>query len=537
MLLSFVFLPGAWLDYQYGKWVALYIVSFSALAFFLFQKPVLPVLRRWEVITLLVIGVLMLGHLFWFRPSGYEFSLLDRLSFFVLALSAWRGFSSGSLRWRDFWWPLALALAGVSVYGLWQVASIGFPGEMPYTKMGSTFGHANNSAQFVGISLLLWWAIPRRKNRVELPVLVLVSAVSLSYLVLSRGRSALLAFALGLGLMIFLRLKAEKRLSFRFFRPALTALTIALISFVGLQLVKGKSLTEVATFSIFAEKPSIHSYRADVWKQTVKMIQAHPLGVGLDRFAFEFLPFHKEGTTISYTHLAVSPHNEFLRFLAEEGIPLALLYLAFWVYLIWRWWRAGAAHKEILLPAGLFFLSEMATQFPWQNSYPFFLGAVFTGAMATGLGKQEFPTPAWARASSAVLLVFVAFLTLKAVVSRSFETSQDPFWAKTSCRAVPSNWQACLNYTRLLLARGEATAARREVETLLELEPWNYAAIRHLAVIAARQGDQLEACFHTWRYDDLFHGSSDLKVPFTQNCPAKWREYFKRKRPSKYYRR
>jgi O-antigen ligase len=534
VVIALGFLPGAWLKFQYGKWVGVYFFALFALGPLLFWRPVFPALPKREGFALLALAALFGLHLFWFRPSGYEFSLLDRLSFLVLVLFSWRGFATGALEWRDFFWPLGAALGLVSAYGLWQVAQIGFPGQLPFTQLGSTFGYTNNAAQFLGLTLLLWWCVPRNREWPERLFFFLVSLASLSYLVLSRGRSALLAFGLGLLVLGLLRFRPSRRTMVM----PLALGSAALVALVGFQFAKGKSWAEVASFAIFAEKAPMVHYRADVWQQTLKMIVAKPLGVGVDRYAFEFLPFHRQGTTLSYTHLASTPHNEFLRYLAEDGIPLALLLFAAWGFFFWAWWRAGAVHAGVVGPALAFFLAEMLVQFPWQNPYPFSVGALLTGAMLSGFRKPFEPAGSALRTSLAAAAVFLfAVLVGRATVSRALETSADPFWAKVSCRAVPSNWQSCLNYSRLILSRGEVSAARVEVEAELAREPWNYAAIRHLGVIANRQGDLLESCFLTWKYDDLFHGKSDLSAAYEKNCPKKFRDYFKARRPEKYYRR
>lgn len=528
LLLTFFFLPGTWLPFQNGKWLLVYALAAGCLALLLFQRPVFPEMKRWQVAGLLGLGSLTLLHLFWFRPRGYEFSLLDRLSFFALAVGAWRGFSSGALRWRDFWWPMGAALGLVAIFGLWQITQFGFAADMPYLQVGSFFGHANNAAQFLGLTLLLWWAIPRPQNRWAAATLAAVSAVSLAYLLFSRGRSALIAFALGLLVFGFFQLRARKKITYFF--PAAAILLAGGVVFAGILGLQGKG------FSLSAGKGPLVHYRADVWAQTLKMVKANPLGVGVDRFAFEFLPFHRQGDTISYTHLAFTPHNEFLRYLAEDG-ALALLFLAGWMIFLWLWWKSGAVHKQIILPAGMFFLAEMLVQFPWQNPYPFFVGALLAGAMASGIWERRaMAAHLWAKATSAVAVAVFLGLVGQAVISRSLEKTADVFWAKVSCRASPANWNSCLNYARLLLEKGDAAPARREIEALLELEPWNFAAIRHLGVVAARQGDNLEACFLTWKYNDLF-GKTDLSENYEKNCPEKWRKYFDRKRPEKYYRR
>jgi O-antigen ligase len=536
--LAWMHLPGAWMEYHQGKWVGFYWLALAALTFFLLSRPVFPEMKRWEGFSLLAIAAGMLAHLFWFHPSGYEFSLLDRAGFFVILLSSWRGFASGAVRWKDFWWPLAVMLLVVCGYGVYQLIRVGFPGAMPYNELGSTFGYANNAAQAVGLSLLVWWGIPRRQSPLAAAVLYGVSALSLTYLVFSRGRSALLAFGLGALVFGFLKLRQAGGGSLRKVGVGAAVVAVVLSLFGGVQIARGKSVAEVLSLSIFREKSPMMAYRLDVWQQTVRMIQEHPLGVGVDRFTFQFVPYHRQGSTISFHSATDSPHNEFLRYLAEDGIPLSLLFALVLAIFLLRWWKSGALHRELLLPAFAFLLGEMLVQFPWQNTFPTYFGAVIFGSMAAGIWERKaFPRHAWAKAVSVLLVFLFAFTAGKATVSRLTEKSQDEFWAKASCRTVSSNWRACLNYSRVLLRKGESGGARKELERMLEKDPWNYAAIRHLGVVAQRQGDRLEACFLTWKYDDIFLGKSDLNAAYVQNCPARWRSYFDRKRPKKYYRR
>jgi O-antigen ligase len=527
LVVAWAFVPGLWLEFNSGKWLAVYLLSLVCLGIFLFRSPVLPAFRKGEAWGLGVLYALLLAHLFWFQPSGFEFSLLDRLSFLVLLFFSWRAFS-GELRWEDFRWPLGIALLGTSLLGLWQVAKVGFPAEMPFTAIGSTFGYSNNSAQFLGIGLLLWWQVGERKKR---PFIFYgLSVLALSYLVLSRGRSALIATALGF-LVVFLRKGGRKNLL-----PLLGVLAGAFVLFAGLQLAKGKSFGDVATFSLLSQKSSMTTYRLDVWRQTLKMIAAHPLGVGVDRFGFEFIPFHRQGTTLSYTHMAISPHNEFLRYPAEDGLPLSLLFVLAYAWFFWRWWKRGALHKELVLPLGAFYLVQMAVQFPWQTPFTVFTGAVLFGSMAAGIWpRRPLPQHGWSYGVFALVFLAATALTAEAVTARLLEKSSSVSAAGLSCRLVPSNWYACLDYARQLLAQGDAEKARQVAQAVWDRDPWNYAAIRHLGVIALRKGNLLEGCFLTWKYDDIFHGQSDLHQQYVKNCPAKWRDYFNRKHPQKYY--
>jgi hypothetical protein len=256
----------------------------------------------------------------------------------------------------------------------------------------------------------------------------------------------------------------------------------------------------------------------------------------VDRFDFTFPTFsRKPGGDAA---LLSSPGNEFLRWAAEDGLPLTVLFLLAFGYFLFQWRKKGRPEKEVFFPVALFFLLEMFVAAPWQNPLAIGVGAIVIGAMGAGIWKRRMlPAHAGTRALLLVSWIFLLICLGRVVVSRAFEKSNDVFRAQVACRAISSNWRACLNYSNLLLGQGETTEARREAERVLEAEPWNFVAIRHLGHIALRQGDRLEACFLTWKYDDLFSGQSALTEQYTKNCPAKWRDYFARKRPKKYYRR
>lgn len=529
--LCLVSLPYAWIPSHSGKWVLYYVLALVGLGFTLLRSE-FPRLQSKEVWAFSALAAAILGHMLWFRPSGYEFGLADRLGFLWMVLWAWRLFSHG-LPWEAFRWPLASSLLAVSSYGLYQILELGFTGSMPYTQIASTLGHTNTAAQFVGLAMLLLLSLPMPKKHRWL--LAFVAVESFAYLFLSRGRSALLAFALAGAVLLFTRFRPL----FRDKKKITAAGAVALASLallVGIQLAKGKTVDEILRFSLFAEKSSAVEYRADVWKQTVKMIKAHPFGVGVDRFSFEFLPFHKKGHTISYNQIATSPHNEFLRYLSEDGIPLSLLIFGFylWIFALWR--KKGWPHLSVLRAPLLFLLVEMAFQFPFHLTLPNYFLAIFMGCILSTIWDSQKVLPGSVqKVAYTILFLGVLALTIRVVGSRFLEKSKDPEWASVGCKLVPTNWNSCLNHSRNLMRDGRNSEARVELEKLLQLEPRNYASFRHLAIVAQRQGDPLEACFYLWKYVDTFNGVCDLTEAYEKNCPYKWRDYFRRKRPSKYY--
>ncbi len=527
LILALIWLPGAWMPYQSGKWLGVAFLAFVSFAAWAFRREiVVPNFQRWETFGLGILFLSILTSMFWFHGWYVDLSLIDRWSFFLLVFFAWLSFRAG-LQWKDFFSPLVAAVIIVSIYGLYQLVEVGFPGEMPYTKVGSFFGHSNNAAQFVGMGILLLWACAEGRKYPAIASTVL----GLAYLYLSRGRSALLAFGLASGVAILIH---RKKVPWKV--VALGGIVFAVLA-IGIQVGKGFSFTDIVQAKIFQEKPSMVTYRADVWKQTLEMIRVRPFGVGVDKFAYRFVPFHQKGKTVSVDHIALSPHNEFLRYPAEDGIPLSILFFAITVYLIHRWVRSTPAdERRPFYPFFVFFVFEAFFQFPFQNPLPAYFTAIFVGwilyrSWETRVVAQRIPV-----APIFVLVFFVLFS--KVAVSRKFETSGSAAWAQISCSWVPSNWQACLNYSRLLMNNpAQLSDARKVIEGVLERDPANFTATRHLAVVAFRQGRLLEGCFHSWSYDYVFGGVSDIRTSYQQNCPKKFRDYFDRKKPTRYYHR
>jgi hypothetical protein len=525
---------GAWLAFSQGKWLAVHFTALLVCGLALIRGPLLPRLKLWEAVALGLVYTGMLAQLFYHSPAGFEFTLVDRWSFLFVMIGAWGSFQKGILRWDDFWWPLATLVGVVSLIGLYQMWKVGFPGEMPYLVVGSTFGHANNTAQALGLALLLWWSLNRPRLKAALWVQPIVSGIALTYFFFLRGRSTLMGLALALLLLAVLRFRKEGQVFFR--RPGIFAAgVLVLVLFGGLQLAKGKSVSDLVHLRILSEKSSMVLWRSDVWTQTVKMIQANPWGVGPDRFTFAFVPFHAAGNTFTENGVADTPHNEVLRYLAEDGMLLAPLYLLVILYLFIRWLQKKQ-DWQIILPALLFLSVETVTQFPFNNPFPSFLFALMLGYMGSLVWEKNLRLKnknLVRGVVAAVLLVQVLFCT-KVAIARSFEHGPNYELSSLSCRMVPLNWHSCLTKARDELEAGKLQQARETAEEIFFDDPWNFTAMRYLSLVAFRQGDPLEACFFLYRYDHLYKDHSSIHANLIANCRPKWLNYFQRKQPHFY---
>lgn len=522
--------PGAWLAFSQGKWLAVHWIALVVAALAIVRGPKLPRLNTKEAIFFLTVIAGSIAQIFYFSPRGFYFPFLDRISFLLLVLGAWHAFRK-PLSWPDFWTPLAVVITVVSGIGLWQMWKIGFPGEMPYLVVGSTFGHANNCAQALGLLLLLWWGIRRPAG--PWWIMPLVSGLALTYFFFLRGRSTLIGLALALAVLGYLRFRREGKSFFRQ-RALWVATGLAVLCFGGFQLAKGKAVEDLLQFRIFTEKSSMTLWREDIWRQTVAMIRENPLGVGPDNFTFSFIPYHARGITLTES-VADTPHNEILRYFAEDGIPLTILYALLLAYLFRRWWRTGR-DRIFVLPIVVFLGVEALTQFPFNNPMPAYAAALLLGFMAGQIWPEEM---AWKRPKLAQGLVialglFQLFITVRVAIARSFEHSPSEDLSKLSCRMVPLNWHSCLGIVLRRIERGELNGAREEAEDILFNDPWNFTAMRYLSLIAFRQGDRLEACYYLWKYDHLFYDRSSIHDKVALNCSPKWLDYFRRKAPEAY---
>ncbi|MCO5142188.1 MAG: hypothetical protein M9962_03760 [Oligoflexia bacterium] len=128
-----------------------------------------------------------------------------------------------------------------------------------------------------------------------------------------------------------------------------------------------------------------------------------------------------------------------------------------------------------------------------------------------------------------------------AIAARQTEASTQLDLVSVSCKLVPLHWRACLQKARIEMAERKLDDARITVLNTLELDPWNFSALKHMANIAFQQNRPVEGCFYLWKYEDIFRvnesaPSTTMTLRYEQNCPERVREYLKKNRPKRYLR-
>ncbi|RZA06284.1 MAG: hypothetical protein EOP11_10760 [Proteobacteria bacterium] len=509
--------PPAFLPFTEGKWLALWLAGLFSLAYLLRAPVIFPNFSKAINAFFGLILVGMLAQLFWARPQAFLFVVANRLSFFLVALGFWKAFRRG-LGPKDFWAPLALGLFFTSLGAL-----IRAPGP------GGFFGDANLAAEAVAfLFVALWRLSPPERTR----PLILRSFLFLSFtlgslfLFLQAAGWLLLAVALALALT---QSRGANDLKSWPSRLPFASLGLGLSLAILVSLASGALPRAVSS-------PLIAGSQFSLWKHTLLLAQANPLGVGPERFEFASLRPMAAALGLPEGQRILSPGNEALRYLAEDGLPLTLAYAAAWGLLL-ALYRRRNANLSAWAYAPLIFLGLSCFALPLlQNALVVAALAALWGLMASEVsGEGRIRRPLAIALFRFNVSVVVGCIVGAAVLSRSFEAQASR--AALACQITPANWRACLLAGHELQANGDFQAARYFVEGVLAGEPDNLLAQQRLVFIAGNQRRNLEACFLLWRFDDFYGGKSSQHERLLKNCRPKWLEYFAKKRPTRFYER
>ncbi len=485
--------------------------------------------ERWPAGLLLVALPLLGGWrsgLAWAAPA-----LLDRLSFVLLALAAYWYFRRNGGRTGFVVLGAGVAAGCVVLWALGQTLGWQpFPSLSAGDQRSASFGNVNMTAQFLGFAVILLLAGPedgcRGRARSALrTALVVATFVSLYFL---SCRSVFLA--LGAGLTVLL---ATRRLSAGSLTRMLGAATVLVLLLLRYGPV---GLPHFLSPRVQADKALSVQMRLEVWKSTLGLIGDHPLGVGSGNFGDAFIPYQLGVGLISgELVLFRTPHNEYLRVLAEEGMVFGAVAAVLLISLGGQLsgcprlarWRSGPGP---LLGAGAALLAvEAFFQFPFGTAFGCLAAAVLLG-LAFAVLEPGAPSAAtgrlhlgsrWLWRGPGTLVAATALVLLGRVVASDLLLASHPGEAtalEAACRLNPRNLPACVTAAWLRARVGDEQQARRLLHETLQRSPYYHPAIRLLGETAAAAGHREEACLYLWIYDELFRGRSPVHPAVLNFC-------------------
>ncbi len=465
--------------------------------------------------------------------------LIIRGAFLCLIFSFYLGLSSKRFDLLVVAQITLVAALAVSVLGIFQVFGF-FP--LSFVNPGNggphaTFGNVNMTAEFIVLGLFcLWYIMLRGKpQKILAPTSYAFAGIIFSsYLLLLACRSVWLIVALSL---IFLLLRS----------PSITLKYILWPVIVGIGLglfIKNAKFTipetplypSISAVSAMEQKPYLNNPRYEVWRDGLAMIKDHPwLGVGPENYEFPAISYRtglraRVDESSIYNH----PHNEWLKFAIEDGLPFSLILGLLMTYLIWRRLAFDIKNKnesEIFITVAfiIFYLVQGTFQFPFADAVPYTFLALFLARCLMVFPEIRLNTRSHTQSAtlkyalmalcSGLLMLNFRFLKSHYLITQQPE---DVTAMETACHITSSNWRACMGFAHILIRQGEYQKSFPILEEMLAKQPNNFLALKMYALAKIASGDSLNGCLSLRIFDFLLkgkHSQKELLDGFCQKIP------------------
>jgi O-antigen ligase len=522
LLVAFAVSP-AFVDcYTSVKWYALQAV---AAAWLLSERLLcgsrgLPafVRRRWLGCAALAAWVV--GGSLRQGPAWAAAPLLARASFVALVVSAYWSFRRSGLRLEALRGSVALASAIVVALGLLQMSGLR---PLPWLAGGdqrsATFGNVNMAAQFAGLALVVQFSRSRGPGEAtgRRIIMEVLGVGGFGYVVLAGTRSVAVSLLAAFVVLALVRRTVASLVRAGFVLAATLVVVLA-------PLARPETVPLGPPGS--ASKVASARWRLAVWSDTLDLVRDRPLGVGAGNFEHAFIPYALAGRSRPGEHLVFrSPHNDYLRLLAEDGVPGAILLLALFLLLVRELRRAPAFGWRsdvgaLLASCGGFLAVEAIFQFPFEMAFPALLAAVLLGLAFAAIDGAGGTTPVGDETSIScwgtlvVIVVVVATIAglLRIATAEILFVSRrnDPTALERACTLDPRRVDACVQAAWLRSREGEHASARKLLEGVLRRSPQYFPAIRLLAEDRLAVGDREAGCRWVRAYEALLGDASSL---------------------------
>lgn len=393
----------------------------------------------------------------------------------------------------------------------------------PNMEPSFTFGNIAHSAEFIGFclafqlgALVRLWEQSRSSIFLEL-----LSALSLAYIYFSQSRIAIIGSILILLSIILINKKYIKKvLKICFF----SFFIIISIKFFIIPFLHPDLLYKNAS-DFFVKKG--YSIRWLLYTNTLRMIFANPLGVGIGNYEFSSIPYLKSVPEFDEFTIFNTPHSDFLHFLAEDGIILSTLFFSLGMSLIYFLWNDI---KKIFIsyPTFIFFSLMLFVfsllQFPLLNPIPSFMTALMIGcffSLREGqslIYKLNYRTRYFLIGTNIIALIVVIIHFQEKYITFNFSQNQE--LNKLSCRIESRSWLSCLNAAAIHMDKGEYDKAEPYIAQVLNRHPSNYQALRMLGFSSLYQGNKRKACSLFNEYNSFFREPTLLHKVTKTECSS-----------------
>lgn len=504
-----------WTPYFYdqfitSKWLVFHsIVLVCGIAFIGFKDPKYPVLPKQFQYFLASAGIFALISLLINSQDNYLTDFKDALSFLMIFFVTLQLKNSQETFIRRLNFCFQFSTVIVSFVALGQYMGFSVQGlVMPHPNLFSTFGNKNMAGEYIGFALVFhlfsYVSLKNKKSRYGL-ISAAVLLIGLTYFYFLFARAAIVGVATaGITVALFNEKYRWKIIG----AGSILVFAGSIFLYHNIDLTNWQSSTAI---------------RIVRWINTLHMIIDNPLGIGLDNYGFEYVPYAKDAfmldTEYSERHLIRSPHNGFLEMAVELGIGTLIAFLGFLYLLIFSVFKKVNFKKHWdqkdlmpFLPVALliYIMTDTFFAFPMELPFPFYTTAIVFGLVFNQSFEQKtfdlrLNIPLQAAFFVTVLMCVPYAISKIAITDRASYTR-----SKLACKADPSFWFTCLHYSQLQLFGEEAKTKEMRTERhisyenlvdaevtvlrLLKYNPSNFLAIKKLSYIYKDLGRLDLAC-------------------------------------------
>lgn len=517
------------------KWHAAHALGLALLAPLIFRQTFSwPKLSKQELFLLISLSIIGLGNIFYLRSLDFQSPLQDRLCFLILFYFFFLGFKEKKLSLIHFTVPILIATAIVDVYAFVEMITPKESHLYPYmagVKASSLFGNTNMTAQFLGISILFQFqhlfSGAAKKINTKSTLLIFMFAFTLAYINYLACRSVMLALLSPLIWLSWQFRVWEKKKILLITLPLTLFFAITINNFRPEGNLFTKSYQEMQQQG--TDNQNSMYLRLSLWESSLKLIKRNPMGVGTGNTEFNLVPF-QVNTKVPADEKVVynTPHNEYLRYLIEDGLVYTLMALALLVIWAGKFFplvqKRGARPEDALIFALFaYYAVESFFQFPLLNAYPFVIFAMMLAYLLARTHTQESKTVRFVpQAGLALIFIMMAYLSWANIVSsyniaNLFKVREK---MQTACSIFPSRWRGCLHLTQILIEEGKLHDADQELQRFLRQSPYHFVAMRLMGINQFKLGNMARGCFYFYQYDRLFDSKSSIHRDLMQNCPS-----------------
>src|SRR4030042_344293 len=332
---AFFAIPLGCFNITAGRVVLVIFLYLFALAFFLRLGKMEVKIKVGKYLLFLALWVLWaVLSLFWAPPTVNAARPIDGLIVGTILVALSLLFLSTENGVRDIFHLWVMATIAFVVIGVWELATKTHLGEpAPYEMLGihyprAVFFHYNVFAVFLSLSLPFLYIFVGYSKSLFAKVAGLLSILaSLYFIVLSGSRASILGVLISM-FVIFLMTRWKDK--FKFIVVGLVVVGILVVSSQSLSLANNPTYVELMRsvpeqVTSLLKDPNATVDRWNLIRCGFEFLEdSHFLGVGAGGFEY-----YMTKAAQYYTHETINPHNWWLEVLANYGMLIFALFLAF----------------------------------------------------------------------------------------------------------------------------------------------------------------------------------------------------------------